>query len=68
GIGTVIHFTALHLHRYFRNAFGYKPGDYPNAEFIGERTLSLPLSPAFSTQDIKDVIAAVLKLATYYHR
>lgn len=36
---------ALHLHRYYREAFGYAPGDLLNAEWISERTLSLPLSP-----------------------
>ena len=58
-IGTGIHFTALHLHKYYREVFGYKPGDFPNAEFIGERTVSLPLSPKLSGGDVRDVIKAV---------
>lgn len=44
-IGTGIHYRAVHLHHYYREAFGYAPGDLPNAEWISERTLSLPLSP-----------------------
>ncbi len=66
GIGTGIHFTALHLHRYYQTTFGFKPGDYPNSEFIGERTLSLPLSPAMTKQDVDDVIKSVLKITRYY--
>jgi dTDP-4-amino-4,6-dideoxygalactose transaminase len=58
-IGTGIHFTALHLHKYYRQAFGYEQGDFPNAEWIGERTVSLPLSPKLSDADVKDVIRAV---------
>ena len=58
-IGTGIHFTPLHLHKYYREAFGYKPGDFPNAEWIGDRTVSLPLSPGLMDRDVADVIEAV---------
>ena len=65
-IGTGVHFTPLHLHKYYREAFGYKRGDFPEAEFIGERTISLPLSPKLSEQDVQDVIKAVRKIVEYY--
>jgi dTDP-4-amino-4,6-dideoxygalactose transaminase len=58
-IGTGVHYTALHLHPYYRETFGYRQGDFPNAEYIGNRTLSLPLSAKLKDGDIKDVIAAV---------
>jgi len=58
-IGTGVHYTALHLHPYYRETFGHKVGDFPNAERIGDRTLSLPLSPKLTEQDVEDVIAAV---------
>lgn len=67
-IGAGIHFTALHLHKFYRETYGYKKGDFPNAEFVGDRTLSLPLSPSMKKQDVKDVITAVLKLITYYSK
>ena len=58
-IGTGVHYTALHLHRYYRERWAYAPGDFPNAEYIGDRTLSLPLSPGLTDADVGDVIAAV---------
>jgi dTDP-4-amino-4,6-dideoxygalactose transaminase len=58
-IGTGIHFIALHLHDYYRKTFGYKPEDYPNAKFISDRTISLPLSASLTDQDVQDVIDAV---------
>ncbi len=58
-IGTGIHFIALHLHDYYRKTFGYKPEDFPNAKFISDRTISLPLSAALTDQDVQDVIDAV---------
>lgn len=61
-IGAGIHFTALHLHKYYRDTFGYKKGDFPNAEWIGERTVSLPFYPHMSLRDVDDVIQAVTKI------
>lgn len=58
-IGTGVHYRALHLHPYYRDRFGYEPDDFPNAEWISERTLSLPLSPKLADADVEDVIAAV---------
>lgn len=58
-IGTGVHYRALHLHDYYRRTFGYREGDLPNAEWISERTLSLPLSAKLTDDDIADVIAAV---------
>lgn len=65
-IGTGIHFTALHLHKYYRETFGYGVGSFPNAEWIGERTVSLPLSPKLTEQDVLDVVRAVNHLITRY--
>jgi len=67
-IGTGIHFTALHLHKYYQEKFGYRPGDFPNAEWIGERTISLPLSVKITRADIDDVIIAVRRVLTFYRR
>ncbi len=55
-IGTGIHFIALHLHRYYKEGFGYKRGDFPNAEYVSDRTISLPLSAKLTYEDAEDVI------------
>jgi dTDP-4-amino-4,6-dideoxygalactose transaminase len=62
GIGTGVHYRALHLHPYYRTQYGYREGDYPNAEWVGERTLSLPLSPGMDDRDVEDVIRALRKV------
>lgn len=66
-IGAGIHFTALHLHKYYRETFGYKKGDFPKAEWIGDRTMSLPFYPHMSEKDLRDVIKAVVRIIKYYH-
>lgn len=61
-IGTGIHFVALHLHKYYKEKFGYKRGDFPNSEFVSDRTISLPMSAKLKDEDVDDVISAVKKV------
>jgi dTDP-4-amino-4,6-dideoxygalactose transaminase len=61
-IGTGVHYLALHLHPYYRSAFGFKEGDYPNAEWIGAGTFSLPLSAKLSDDDVEDVVQALRRI------
>jgi dTDP-4-amino-4,6-dideoxygalactose transaminase len=61
GIGTGIHFKPLHLEPGY-HFLGYKKGDFPNAERIGEETLSLPLSSTMAMDDAKRVVDAVRKV------
>jgi len=58
-IGCGVHYTPVHLHPYYRGTFGFAEGDFPNAEWIGEGTLSLPLSAKLTDEDVEDVVAAM---------
>ena len=58
-IGTGVHYVGVHLHPYYRDRFGYKPEDLPNATWISDRTASVPLSPRLTDEDVEDVIEAV---------
>ncbi|MCC7262528.1 MAG: DegT/DnrJ/EryC1/StrS family aminotransferase [Candidatus Latescibacteria bacterium] len=62
-IGTGIHYVAVHLQPYYQQTWGYQRGDFPEAEFISDRTLSLPLGMKMTDQDLEDVIEAVRSLA-----
>jgi dTDP-4-amino-4,6-dideoxygalactose transaminase len=59
GIGTGVHYTALHLHPYYRERFGYREGMFPHAEMIGSSTLSLPLSAKLSDEEVERVVETV---------
>lgn len=63
-IGTGVHYIGVHLHPYYQKRFGYHPEDFPNATWISERIVSIPLSPALSDADVEDVIMAVRVLFT----
>ncbi len=67
-IGSGIHYTALHMQGYYREHYGYKRGDLPNAEWVSDRTVSLPLSPAMTEADVEDVIEAVTDIIATHRR
>jgi dTDP-4-amino-4,6-dideoxygalactose transaminase len=66
GIGTGVHFIALHLHPYYRDTFGWRAGDFPVAEEISRRTISLPLSARLTDADVDEVIRALRKVLLRY--
>ena len=57
-IGTGIHYHPLHLEPAYK-FLGYKKGDFPKAEKIGEETLSLPISAKMTTDDARRVVEEV---------
>jgi len=61
-IGTALHYQAVHLFSYYQQAYGWKQGDYPGAEFVASRIVSLPLFPAMTQEDIDDTILAVKQI------
>jgi hypothetical protein len=67
-IGVGVHFRAVHLHPYYQKRFKYRRGAFPNADWISERTVSLPLSPKLSAEDVNDVIMTVTKILTKHAR
>lgn len=60
-IGTGLHFNAAHLYTYYREQHGYRQGDFPYAEHIGARVVSLPLFPTMTNAD-QDRVIKVMKI------
>lgn len=67
-IGVGVHYIALHLHPYYQQKYGYKQGDFPNADWISDRTVSIPLSAKLTDNDVQDVINTVREIITLYRR
>jgi dTDP-4-amino-4,6-dideoxygalactose transaminase len=65
-IGVGIHYVPIHQQPYYRERFGFADSDFPSATFVGERTISLPLSPAMSERDVEDVATALARIFRYY--
>jgi dTDP-4-amino-4,6-dideoxygalactose transaminase len=58
-IGTGVHYRAVHLHPYYRDAYGLSPSEFPVASRLSDQTLSLPLGPTLSEADQDDVVGAL---------
>ena len=58
-IGVGVHYLSIPEHRYYRDTYGWRPEDYPNAMRIGRQTVSLPISPKLTAGDVAEVTSAV---------
>lgn len=63
GIRTQVHYIPVHLQPWYRDTYGYRPGDAPFAESYYERALSIPIFPAMSDADVEHVITTIRGIA-----
>ncbi len=61
GIGVAVNYRPIHLLKYYRETFGYSEGDYPVAEEIGRRTISLPFYPYLKNTEVKYIVKVLKK-------
>ena len=59
GVGVAVNYRAVHLTTYYAERFGFTRGMFPNAERIGDSTITIPLWPAMTDAQVDEVIAAV---------
>ena len=67
-IGIGLHFRSLHIQKYYRESFGYQGRDFPVADYLSDRILSLPLYPKMDQYDVDTVVKAVTKILKYYRK
>lgn len=56
GIGVMVNYRAIHLLTFFRETYGFKTGEFPVAENIGDANLSLPFYPNMPPESVDRVI------------
>jgi len=59
GIGMSVHFIPLHLMTHFGKHYGYKAGDFPQAEATYRATMSLPFFPEMTRKDVQYVVESL---------
>lgn len=59
GIGSGLHFRAVHTHKYYRQR--YPQLSLPNSEWNSDRICSIPLFPDMTNQDLQRVITTLGK-------
>jgi len=55
GVGSAVHYIPVHLQPYYRN-LGFSPGDCPEAEAYYARTVTLPMFPAMTDDEVETVV------------
>ncbi|HTT58292.1 MAG TPA: DegT/DnrJ/EryC1/StrS aminotransferase family protein [Opitutaceae bacterium] len=67
GIGTGVHYPAIHLFALYRR-MGWKPGDFPHAEYAGRNILTLPLFPAMTAADVRRVAVTLTDILVAHQK
>jgi dTDP-4-amino-4,6-dideoxygalactose transaminase len=71
GIPSRPYFTPIHLQPFYVEKFGYRRGDFPVAESLGDTSLALPFSSVMTEDQVDgvcDALTAVLNEQTVRHR
>lgn len=55
GIPSRPYFTPIHLQPFYRDRFGYKRGDFPVTEYLGDVSLALPFSGVMTESQVERV-------------
>lgn len=63
GIVTSVHFIPVHKHPHYRKTYGYRDAAYPAANRVFERSLSLPIYPGMTVEQVDHVCRGVLRHA-----
>ncbi|MCG7495346.1 DegT/DnrJ/EryC1/StrS family aminotransferase [Vibrio sp. Of7-15] len=59
GINCSVHFIPVHLHSYYKNKFNYQSENYPVSNEVYKKSLSLPIYPDMTPEEIEYVISQV---------
>lgn len=59
GVGVAVNYRAVHLLKYYQERLGLPRGSFPVAEAIGDSTVTLPLYPKLSDEEVDYVIDRV---------
>jgi dTDP-4-amino-4,6-dideoxygalactose transaminase len=59
GIQTSLHYPPIHLFEHYRKATGHREGDFPVAEALAARAITLPLYATMTLREVDDVCACV---------
>lgn len=61
-VGVGVHYQSLAQHPYYTDRFGWQSSDFPEADRYGKSTVSLPISPKLSDDEVDHIIETVAGL------
>jgi len=68
GVGISVHFIPLHTMPYYKKRYSLENNDFPETLKTYMRTISLPIWPGMTEEEVTRVIAVVKRLGSEYNR
>ncbi len=68
GISTSVHFIPLHRHPFYRNLLSLDGKKFANADWIYKRSISLPIYPGMTEEEISRVVDTVVEITKKFRR
>lgn len=63
-----VHFIPLYRHPYYQNTFHYSPQGFKSSEKLYEQSVSLPIYPGMSDEDVEQVVESVAHVVRKFRR
>ncbi|MBR5946755.1 DegT/DnrJ/EryC1/StrS family aminotransferase, partial [bacterium] len=61
GIGCNQYFSPIHLQPFYQKEYGWKRGDLPVTEYMGDHSMSIPFFNKLKEEDQKIVVSEIKK-------
>jgi dTDP-4-amino-4,6-dideoxygalactose transaminase len=68
GISTSVHFIPLHMHPFYREGYSLDSKDFPGAEWLFERIISLPIYPGLNDSEVAYIVENVRDVCRQHKR
>ena len=62
GIQAGPYFNPIHLEPFYTETFGYRKGQFPETEYVGDRTIALPFFPKITEAQVASVSTTLKKI------
>ncbi|MGK9369150.1 UDP-4-amino-4,6-dideoxy-N-acetyl-beta-L-altrosamine transaminase [Melioribacter sp. Ez-97] len=55
-----VHYIPVHLQPFYKKRFGFKEGDFPEAELFYKREVSIPIYPGLNEEDLEYITGSIV--------
>jgi perosamine synthetase len=62
GVNLQVHYIPVHLQPFYKNNYGFQPGDFPVSERFYRNEVSLPIYPDLSRKEVTFVVNNILEI------
>ena len=60
-----VHYYPVHLQKFYRDKYGFKNNDFPNAEKFYKEEVSLPIYPALNRKQTSYIVETINEVLNF---